>query len=96
MGDDAHDGALGESCGLCHNTAAWMSWRFDHAVQTDYLLEGVHGQLSCALCHQGQVPESLHPSVRCISCHSQDDIHRGGFGNDCRNCHGSESFEGVR
>ena len=96
LGDDAHDGALGESCNQCHNPAAWISWRFDHSQQTDYPLEGAHASLSCALCHQGEAPSSLHPATRCISCHTQDDVHRGGFGSDCSNCHSTETFEGVR
>lgn len=94
-GDDPHEGTLGESCGRCHNTAVWLSWRFDHA-ETGYNLTGAHDNSACELCHRADWPDPLHPPQRCIDCHEQDDVHRRGFGPDCQHCHTTDSFGELR
>ena len=96
QGDDAHQGAFGESCETCHNTAAWISWTFDHDQATEYPLEGAHQQLACGLCHEPDLTDPAHPSTGCVDCHAGDDIHRGGFGPDCQQCHGTEAFDQER
>ena len=96
QGDDFHDGVFGATCIECHNTAAWISWNFDHDVATEYLLQGAHVRLACGLCHEPDLSDPTHPSQQCADCHTQDDIHRGGFGPDCGQCHGIEAFDQER
>lgn len=95
-GNDVHKGSLGKSCANCHNTVAWITWKFDHNTQTKFLLEGAHQRLSCELCHSEEIADPLHPEQRCNSCHQQDDIHHGDFGPECQQCHGTEVFDDVR
>ncbi len=96
LGDDIHNGSLGEVCSDCHNTSLWLSWNFDHDEKTRFALEGAHRDLSCELCHSPQQSDPLKPAMRCVACHQQDDIHRGDFGPDCQQCHGTEVFDDVR
>ncbi len=96
VGDDVHKGSLGKSCANCHNTSVWLSWRFNHDRATRFSLQGSHQNLSCELCHKPKENNPLKPEMRCIACHQQDDIHRGDFGPDCQQCHGTEVFDDVR
>jgi hypothetical protein len=59
-------------------------------------LAGRHEQLACTACHPHaddvEVPRGggryLGLTSSCTQCH--DDLHDGGFGNDCASCHGQE------
>ena len=82
--DDAHDGERGERCGSCHGETAWDPPTFDHE-KTDFPLRGAHVPLRCAECHDEDVHAPLAKS--CISCHAQDDVHRGEQGERCEACH---------
>lgn len=94
--DDFHEQALGEQCSDCHNVSLWQSWQFSHQSQTDYPLKGAHQNLSCALCHNGALPEPLKPPTDCFGCHKADDIHKGTFGKNCGQCHNKERFYDVQ
>jgi hypothetical protein len=48
------------------------------------------------LCHEPDLSDPTHPSQQCVDCHSRDDIHRGGFGPDCGQCHGTDAFDQER
>ena len=91
--DDDHKGALGESCGDCHNANGWRLWRFDHET-TDYSLTGAHKGLACNGCHRK--PPADDTPTACVSCHEADDVHRGRFGRNCSRCHTTEKFNKVR
>jgi hypothetical protein len=93
--DDAHKGGLGEKCDTCHSPNGWKLWQFDHAKQTKFPLTGAHSKLVCADCHHVRV-EVLKPSMDCVSCHQQDDVHAGQFGRQCQRCHTTTSFSGGR
>lgn len=93
QGDDPHKGALGESCGDCHNANGWRLWRFDHET-TDFSLTGSHEGLACDSCHR-QGPAKETP-MECVSCHQADDIHRGRFGRNCSRCHSTDNFRNLR
>lgn len=95
-GDDPHDAMFGETCTDCHNTAAWLSWSFEHDKATEYPLTGSHTRLACELCHARKLPDPMHPPQRCVACHGADDAHRGGFGSDCGRCHDTEAFGNER
>lgn len=59
--------------------------RFDHQ-QTDYSLKGKHVDVACTKCH---VPGKKYwqASSDCLSCHKKDDVHKGGIGPACADCH---------
>jgi hypothetical protein len=88
--DDAHDGALSEDCGQCHDEMAWRTNQFDHD-ETDYPLTGAHEKASCGGCH---VSEQYKDTPQdCVSCHAIDDAHDGRFGTDCADCHTTAAWQ---
>ncbi len=90
--DDVHQGARGEKCAECHMTETWKSASFDHAKQTGFALQGRHSGLDCAACHKrADFKDSL--SRECAACHRPDDAHALRFGEDCRSCHGNDSWQ---
>ncbi|HET6494502.1 MAG TPA: cytochrome c3 family protein [Thermoleophilia bacterium] len=82
--DDPHRGTLGQTCGDCHTPDGWQNGRFDHAT-TGLVLEGEHRQAACASCHPAERYENT--PTDCVSCHRAEDVHRGGFGSQCGDCH---------
>ena len=91
--DDPHQGGLGPECGDCHNPSTWQSWVFDHNTQTSFPLTGAHEPLSCNDCHTGSTTtDNAAISDGCVSCHRRDDPHAGRFGNNCENCHTTDTF----
>jgi hypothetical protein len=94
--DDNHDGTFADNCESCHNPVAWDLWLFDHNVQTDFLLEGAHVDVTCADCHRSSLASMQRIGASCIDCHRSDDIHDGEFGADCGRCHSDSSFQEVR
>lgn len=91
--DDPHQGGLGEDCASCHVDESWKKARFDHG-ETDFPLEGAHVDVACRLCHADETFEGT-PSD-CGSCHVQDDVHRGGFGAKCGDCHDVQEWDRIR
>lgn len=63
---------------------------FDHR-QTDYLLKGRHESTACADCHDADVPRRDTPAD-CISCHREEDSHKGALGEDCGECHNERAW----
>ncbi|WP_317931823.1 cytochrome c3 family protein [Halioxenophilus sp. WMMB6] len=83
--DDVHHSADMALCGTCHNTDSWASTnRFDHDL-SQFPLLGMHRLVSCQSCHVGN-QFNLNDSS-CNACHSHQDPHQGGLGNDCSQCH---------
>ncbi len=93
--DDFHEGSLKDDCGLCHNPNGWNRWQFDHNTQTEFSLDGAHEGLECALCHEPGSNFGMKLQAVCISCHRNDDSHKGRFGSDCGRCHTTSSFHDV-
>lgn len=94
--DDKHGGALGESCGLCHNPNDWALWIFNHDQQTDFSLTGAHEGLACESCHRAATKNGVSLSGECVSCHRADDKHRGQYGADCERCHTTSDFKSIK
>ncbi|MEJ2089043.1 MAG: cytochrome C [Gammaproteobacteria bacterium] len=93
--EDVHAGAMGSDCASCHNPAGWSYWTFDHRAATEFALTGAHEDLSCEACHPGNHP-AAQQSRACVSCHRADDVHRGGFGQNCDRCHLTDGFEVLK
>ncbi len=67
---------------------------FDHTF-TDFPLTGAHLTAQCAECHtNGQ--ELYQATSTCISCHVDDDSHRGAMGEICSDCHTTDDWQEVR
>ncbi len=83
--EDPHGGKIEGSCDSCHGQNTWRAdLLFDHDLSKFPLL-GLHRVVSCAQCHTtlayGRAPAA------CAGCHSHDDVHKGGLGKKCENCH---------
>ncbi len=87
-----HKQRLGLNCELCHNSNDWKKWFFDHNKQTDYKLDGAHTDLDCHACHRKVIIKDIKLDDRCFNCHEDDDHHLGAFGEQCEQCHVTESF----
>jgi ribosomal protein S27E len=66
---------------------------FDHSL-TEFHLEGAHAMVRCDGCHRTQVAFRKAP-VTCIACHRGRDVHRGGLGTDCQQCHSASAWQRV-
>jgi hypothetical protein len=97
--DDKHKQVFGVRCDSCHSTRAWTSWSFDHDTRTKYRLEAAHAKAKCEACHKQVAPadkDSAPLSTTCVSCHRTNDVHNGGFGPRCEQCHQVESWKKVK
>jgi hypothetical protein len=80
-------------CRACHSEHRGRDQRltefdrktFDHRA-TDYPLVDKHVNVDCAKCHLPNKRWREAPAD-CNSCHSKDDVHKGGLGRKCEECH---------
>jgi hypothetical protein len=57
----------------------------------------VHKKAECVDCHKVPVNgDKLNTPTGCYGCHSDSDIHEGGFGQRCERCHTTTSFKEVK
>ncbi|RMH15713.1 MAG: cytochrome C [Gammaproteobacteria bacterium] len=83
--DDVHKKQEGKQCENCHSEYGWKKKvELDHD-QTRFPLMGQHSILACESCHEDNQYKDL--SIRCISCHLEDDVHKKGMGEKCALCH---------
>ncbi len=89
---DTHLEDVGKDCLACHDGNGDAE-KFDHAVMTNFPLEGKHQKTACEACH----PEERYAGQdsACTSCHGDDDVHQGNYGTSCESCHTAESWEEV-
>ena len=92
--DDAHNGKSGQQCGDCHSPTGWKDTLFDHARDTRFPLEGKHADLTCGDCHS-EDPFADQLEIACVSCHQDDDKHKGHFGGTCESCHASDAWDHI-
>lgn len=79
---------FGDSCLACHDGFDRMV-RFDHA-NTEFPLEGLHGEIDCSACHQDGRFEGT--TLDCQGCHQEPLVHQGLFGTDCATCHRAQGW----
>jgi len=91
--DEPHQGQLGNDCAACHSTSTWLAARFDHGV-TKFPLTNKHAAIACVGCHMNN--RYKNTPMRCASCHTPDDVHRGSRGNDCAQCHTTVSWNTAK
>lgn len=97
--EDKHKLVFGVRCESCHSTRAWTTWSFDHDTRTKYRLESSHRKAACTACHKQVAPadkDAAPQSTACVSCHRTDDVHGGGFGPRCDQCHVVENWKKVK
>ena len=92
---DRH-GATGypQHCTLCHTPTVWADGSFDHEASSQgFALLGVHGSISCTVCHDRDTfAPVFDPSspTDCGACHQAivPQWHvQGGFPAGCESCH---------
>lgn len=95
------DPARKNECIVCHtdhegrdaDIVAINSGLFEHRW-TDFVLTGAHLLASCGDCHASGDAYSAAPT-ECVDCHRNDDVHRGGLGEDCQACHRSADWQNT-
>jgi hypothetical protein len=97
-----HGRSKPQACSSCHTDHKGRGARivvldkkaFDHAI-TDYRLRGKHEGVECAKCHLSGKKYSEAP-LDCNSCHRKDDVHKGGLGVKCADCHSEATWKETR
>ncbi len=92
--DDVHKGGLGTDCGKCHNDKTWRNTSFDHG-KTKFPLLGAHIKTRCLACHKSAAYNDV-PPMKCVSCHTKEDVHKGRYGEKCETCHGEASWKEIK
>ena len=97
--DDRYQLRLGIHCGDCHTTFSWKNVprnKWNHDMETNYPLQGIHRTLDCIQCHGEQ--GFIRDEVGCYSCHQDEfdssqnpDHEAAGFSLLCFVCHLNES-----
>lgn len=90
--DDKHNGVFGNKCNTCHLDKGWNVTKFEHDKDTDFQLQGQHKKIECDSCHKVN-KKKKKLKTNCISCHKNDDVHKGNLGNKCDSCHTSSSWK---
>jgi hypothetical protein len=88
-----------QQCRACHSehkgrNAQLVSFdtkTFDHQ-HTDFDLHDKHVGVTCAKCHVAGKRWAEAPST-CAACHGKDDVHKGGLGRKCEECHSAKSWK---
>ncbi len=81
-----HQEQVGSNCLECHDGVDRMMV-FDHSSL--FQLDGAHERLTCMDCHAGGYRET---PADCVNCHSEPEIHDGFFGQNCQDCHTTQSW----
>ena len=89
--DDVHHGHNGNMCNNCHTVSSWKKTTFDHDKNTKFKLLGKHKEAQCDDCHKRDVANQKLSMV-CASCHQADDVHKGGLGKNCQECHNEKGW----
>ena len=100
---DYHQAKLSSNCAICHNFDTFKNARtvgFNH-YNTEFPLLGKHTNVSCVKCHKTVIVNSkLFQRFKglqfenCTPCHK--DVHKTRFGNNCKQCHGEDSFHSIK
>ena len=88
--EEPHGGTLSKKCEQCHAATKWTEVSFDHD-QSKYPLVGLHVIVTCGQCHATQ--RFNDAPKECSGCHARDDVHNGGLGKDCAECHNPNGWK---
>ena len=59
--------------------------------KTDFSLKGAHTIVRCKACHSRK-KKYRDTATACVSCHENDDIHKGVLGETCSDCHSERAW----
>lgn len=90
--DDKHNGVFGKKCQSCHVDKGWTKTKFDHSRDTKFIRDGKHKEIECDNCHKENIKKKK-PKTSCVSCHEDDDVHKGNLGAKCHSCHTTVSWK---
>lgn len=89
--DDVHREKQGKECQRCHNERGWRDQvRFDHDMSR-FPLIGLHATVPCEECHLNAGYRETQQE--CKACHARRDVHKGGLGPKCGQCHNPNSWK---
>jgi len=98
--EDSHQGTLSLQCNDCHGAEAFKPASLFNHQKASFQLVGKHQDVDCAKCHkkttQNGKPFQQFKNIafkKCTDCH--EDIHKGKFGQDCKQCHTEQSFATI-
>lgn len=93
-----------QECRFCHTDhegrsariVAFDKERFDHAM-SDFVLRAGHAstKVECKSCHLVGKKYRDAPTD-CNSCHRKDDVHKGGLGSSCADCHTDRNWKQAK
>jgi len=87
------------NCETCHtdhegrdaDVLGLVPENFNH-FETRFELDGAHQSVSCESCHQED--QHFRDAVSsCVGCHEEQDIHTGALGEQCEDCHLTQSWQ---
>ena len=100
---DYHQGKLSSNCTTCHNFNSFKIAKvidFNHNKK-EFPLLGRHKNVSCIKCHKTEIIDGKRTQrfkelhfENCTPCHK--DIHENKFGNNCKQCHSTDSFHAIK
>ena len=90
--DDKHNGVFGKKCSTCHIDKAWTKSKFNHGRDTKFNITGHHKKIECDSCHKVNKKKKKLKTT-CVSCHKEDDVHKGNLGAKCNSCHSTSSWK---
>ena len=99
--EDYHQKTLAGQCSDCHNGDAFKPATLFNHNKAAYKLEGSHAKVDCIKCHKLGTREGKKfqefkgiQFKACTNCHT--DPHDDKFGQNCTQCHSTESFKAVK
>ena len=98
---DYHQQTLSVNCSDCHGFELFKpAGKFNH-INTRFQLTGKHKDVPCVKCHAITERNGTRFQVfagiqygNCTSCHA--DVHQNKFGQNCTQCHSTESFHSIK
>lgn len=95
---DVHQNRFGMKCQSCHEPKKWDSSTFDHNRDTEYRIKGSHKSVTCHTCHTPTKANATKQkgNRKCVNCHKLDDVHKGGNGKKCSQCHSEEKWQDTK
>jgi hypothetical protein len=89
-----HKGQFGARCEKCHDEGSWKASTFRHDRDTRFALLDRHRPVKCESCHRAPLFREK-TSMRCVSCHQADDVHKNSLGDKCEKCHSARGWKGT-
>lgn len=93
--EDPHEGRFQpRECDTCHVETGWDDVAMVRHNHPWLSLANGHRRTPCADCHDRGLDVSPSRGPACVQCHAR--VHEADFGLNCRNCHATIEWEGLR